>query len=144
MLASQLTNLAAYDLKRSRRSPGPTPAPSGSLSSNPSQTSSTTIPHRANTHRARQTEAENLTHGLNILLCTFEALFRTACPLLLDWNDPFSKELLANDEDLLALARKMGRTLRAYREKGHRRKFRVGFGYDKEMSGRIRDLLRER
>lgn len=138
MLASQLTNLAAYDLKRSRRSP--TPAPSDT----PSLTPSIDTPRPAITYRARQSEAENLTHGLNLLLCTFEALFRSACPLLLDWNDPFSKELLANDKELLALASKMGRTLRSYRNKGHSRKFRLGFGYDKEMSGRIRGLLRER
>jgi hypothetical protein len=139
MLASQLTNLAAYDLKRSRRSDTPAPDASG----NPSLALSPGTPHPANTRRARQYEAENLTHGLNLLLSTFEALFRTACPLLLDWNDPFSKELLENDEQLLALASKMGRTLRNYRTKGHSRKFRLGFGYDREMSGRIRGLLKE-
>jgi hypothetical protein len=147
MLASHLTNLAAHDLKRSCRSPAPTSSPSANeptTSSNPSQTLRPDTPHPANTRRARQSDAENLSHGLNLLLCTFEALFRSACPLLLDWNDPFSKELLGNDEELLALARKMGRTLRGYRTKGHSRKFRLGYGYDKEMSGRIRGLLRER
>jgi hypothetical protein len=77
-------------------------------------------------------------------LYTFEALFCTDCPLLLDWSDPFGKELLGNDEELLTLAGKMGRTLRGYRAKGHSQKFKLGFGYDKEMSGRIRGLLRDR
>jgi hypothetical protein len=147
MLASQLTNLAAYDLKRNRRSPTPTSAASANhpiASNSASQAPSLETAHPANTHPARQSEAENLTHGLNLLLCTFGALFRSACPLLLDWNDPFSKELLGNDEELLALARKMGRTLRAYRNKGHSRKFRLGFGFDEEKSGRVRGLLWER
>ncbi len=142
MLASQLTNLAAYNLRRSRRSDAPTSTSDTSSTTSPATSPAT--PHPANTHRARQSEAEHLTHGLNLLLCTFEGLFRSACPLLLDWNDPFSKDLLKNDEELLALASKMGRTLRGYRTKGHCKKFRSGFGYDKEMSGRIRGLLRER
>ena len=151
MLASHLSNLAIYDHNRSRRAtpaPDATPTlasnpPSSSPSDSPS-TAANTTPDPNTEFRHRNSEAENLAHGLNLLLCTFEALFRTACPLLLNWDDAFSKDLLGHDAHLLQMATRMGRTLRAYRNRGHSRKFRLGFGYKKEMADRIRGLLREK
>lgn len=155
MLASHLSNLAAHNHNRSRRAT-PTPdapppqaqtSPSSSTSysaPNPPPSPSTTVPDPNTEFRHRNSEAENLAHGLNLLLCTFEALFRTACPLLLDWDDAFSKELLGNDAHLVQMAARMGRTLRGYRNRGHMRRFRLGFGYKKEMADRIRGLLREK
>jgi hypothetical protein len=89
-------------------------------------------------------EEEYLTYGLNLLLCTFEALFRSSCPLLLDWEDPFSRELLGKDEKLVWAASRMSRTLRVYRARGHSRRFKLGVAYRKEMTDRLRKMLRDK
>lgn len=158
MLASHLSNLAAHDRKRyfastkTASSDSPTTTNPNTLpdeldsspcNSNPNLILAIRTSHHEH-YRPREIQAENLTHSLNLLLCTFQALFRTSCPLLLDWTDPFNKELLQNDEILLELATRMGKTLRGYRAKGHSRKFRLGFGYNKEMADRIRGLLKEK
>jgi hypothetical protein len=160
LFASHISNLA-YDkrVKLTKLSPAanpadPTPDPKSKCMSSGSETAKAALtPEEAADEAARAAKEQNrswereegyLAYGLNLLLCTFEALFRSACPLLLDWEDPFTREMLGANDQLVRAASRMSRTLRAYRSRGHSRRFRLGVAYRQEMTDRLRKVLRDK
>lgn len=44
---------------------------------------------------------------MNLLVATFGTLFRSSLPLLLNLDDSFNKDLLGNDEELLAPSKRL-------------------------------------
>lgn len=51
-------------------------------------------------------------------MSTHAALFRQGSPLLLDFEDPFNRDLLAGDEEVIQMAMMMRRVVLGFRKKG--------------------------
>jgi hypothetical protein len=69
------------------------------------------------------------------------SLFRTASPLLLDFNDPFNKDLLGHDEELIELAMGMRSGILWFRSAGYPKSVRKGHMYKKEIGEKLRGVL---
>lgn len=63
------------------------------------------------------------------MLSTHLALFRSSNPLLLDFSQKVHQDLLANDAELVRLAKKMREVVLSFREKGWGSEMRGSIAY---------------
>lgn len=64
------------------------------------------------------TDADHQYHGLCLVMSTHTALFRTGSPLLLDFEDPFNRDLLAGDNEIIGMAMVLRKVVLRFRKKG--------------------------
>ena len=88
------------------------------------------------------TSASHQDHQFNLLLTTFNALFRTSIPLLLNFNDSCNRNLLGGDDELLAMATKLKGSLLWFKRFGYIKVHKKSMGYSKEHSNKVRELIK--
>ncbi|KAG9230992.1 hypothetical protein BJ875DRAFT_134464 [Amylocarpus encephaloides] len=77
--------------------------------------------------------------GLRLLLSTHMALFRTSNPLLLDMNESQNRDLVGDDDEIIALCGKMRNVVLNFREKGLP-KMKGSIAYKKEYFDMFRKV----
>ena len=85
--------------------------------------------------------AERLNHTFNLFLSANTALFRSDCPLLLDFSKPWNQDLLGGDADLIDQAMHLRALIMKFRQFSPAKVMRSTFWYQADMHNRLREVL---
>ena len=85
---------------------------------------------------------DDLEHTFNLLLSVHNALFRTASPLLLDYEDQANQDLLGNDAELIGQAMKLRSSILWFRDMGFPNSVRAGLFYNERLGNKLRGVLK--